>query len=104
MGGGVTTLELAKVIHTAINQNVSGLINVTNGDKICKYDLLNLFKDIFQKEDVIVKSIEGKNVDKSLVTTRADFNYKVSSYEQMVTDQFKYMNEKRELYLSFYTY
>lgn len=102
--GGITTLELAKVIHAAINQNISGLINVTNGSKICKFDLLQVFKEVYKREDLQINSIEGKQVDKSLISVRKDFSYEVPSYEQMIAEQFKYMDGKREQYLSFYTY
>ena len=44
-GGGITTLELSKVIEHCINYNIKGLYHVTNGESISKYDLLNLVKE-----------------------------------------------------------
>lgn len=102
--GGITTLELAKVAHACIQQNILGVINITNGAKICKYDLLNLFKEIYKKEDVIINSIGGKSVDKSLVSIREDFEYEVPSYRKMIEEQFEYMDVNRDLYSSIYTY
>jgi dTDP-4-dehydrorhamnose reductase len=102
--GGITTLELVKVAHASIQQNISGIVNITNGAKICKYDLLNLFKEIYKKEDVILNSIEGKSVDKSLVSIREDFKYEVPSYRKMIEEQFEYMDVNRDLYSSIYTY
>ena len=45
--GGVTTLELAKNIHYAIDRDLKGLIHVTNQESISKYDLINLFNKYF---------------------------------------------------------
>ena len=42
--GGVTTLELAKAMNIAIEQEVVGLIQLSNGLGISKYDLLVLLK------------------------------------------------------------
>jgi len=102
--GGITTLELAKVIHAAINQNISGLINVTNGDKICKYDLLKLIQRVYKKEDVKISPLDGKQVDKSLVSIRDDFDYKVALYEDMIKDQYEYMLVNKPLYSTLYKF
>ena len=50
--GGVTTLELSKVINYCINKNISGLFHVTNGKSISKYDLLNLIKEEFKLNNI----------------------------------------------------
>ena len=44
--GGVTTLELAKAIDVAIENNLTGLVHLSNGEKISKFDLLNLIKKV----------------------------------------------------------
>lgn len=102
--GGVTTLELAKVIDAAIEQEITGLINISNGERISKYDLLKIFQLQYQKNDVQINSIEGKQVDKSLRTIRNDFKYIVPSYKTMIEDQFNYMDIKRETYYKLYNY
>ena len=48
--GGVTTLELAKAIDYAIENNTTGLVQLSNGIGINKYDLLMLFKKIWNKD------------------------------------------------------
>ena len=40
---GVTTIQLAKAINWAIQDNITGLYHVTNNKSIDKYSLLNLF-------------------------------------------------------------
>ena len=86
--GGVTTLVLADVIIKSINENHTGLIHVTNGQPVSKFDLLSLIKDKFQLNDIKLKRVPGKKVDKSIKTKYDYFN--VPSYEEMITDMHKY--------------
>lgn len=95
--GGVTTLELSKVVIKAIDQNITGLINITNGDKISKHDLLIHFNEIF-KRGLNINPFEGKKVDKSLVSLRSDFDFKIPSYKEMITEMDKWMHEHNYLY------
>jgi len=81
---GITTVELAKVIHQAIQQNITGLIVVAGENKIDKYSLLTLFNTIFKNNSIIVHKNSKYKVDKSMYSTRTDFDYKVPSYEQMI--------------------
>ena len=46
---GVTTIELAKAVRRAISQNTVGLYQITNNNKITKFDLLNLIHFQIQK-------------------------------------------------------
>lgn len=102
--GGITTLELAKVIEAIIEQKITGLINISNGKKISKYDLLKIFQLQFNRNGLLINSSEGKRVDKSLQTIRKEFKYKVPSYEAMIEDLHAYMNKNREIYSKFYSY
>ena len=75
--GGVTTLECAKAIENAITHDLGGLINLTNGLKISKYDMLLLFRDNFPNNNITINGVDGKEVDKSLISERSDFKYVV---------------------------
>ena len=101
---GVTTLELAKVIDEAIEQNLTGLINITNGTKISKYELLQLFKQYFYTNELIIQDNANKMLDKSLKSTRDDFKYSFSSYTSMIKNQFDFMDKNRELYSEIYNF
>ncbi len=80
---GVTTLELAKAVFWAIENNITGLYHVNNGEVINKYDLLILFKKYFKK-DITINKIDGRNVNKSFIDTRKEMNYTIPSYEIMI--------------------
>lgn len=102
--GGVTTLELAKVVDQVIEQNTTGLIHITNREPISKYDLILLFKKEFNKNDIEIEPIEGKDSDKSLTSVRNDLKYQVSSYEKMVGDMKIFMENNKSLYQNQYNF
>ena len=94
---GVTTLELAKVIDFAIQNPVCGLVHLTNGIEINKFDLLRLFMEIWNRKDISIIAYEGKVVNKSLQKSEV-FNYQVPSYKEMLHDQLNWMKESANLY------
>lgn len=96
--GGVTTFELAKYIRFALEQNTTGLMHLTNGEKISKYDLLSVIKNIFNTTRTTINASEGKHVDKSLISTRQDFTYNVPSYHQMIVEMHDLMQKNKANY------
>ena len=94
--GGVTTLELAKAIDIAIQQEKVGLIQLSNGIGISKYDLLYLFKEIWNKE-IEILPYDGNGIDKSIARS-TKFNYEVPSYKQMLLEQYQWMENHKDLY------
>ncbi len=98
--GGVTTLELAKAIDSAIVQNKSGLVQLSNGVGIAKYDLLQLFKKIWHKQDVEILPFDGNGVNKSIAKSMR-FDYEVPPYEQMLLELNDWMNAHKDLYVQY---
>lgn len=99
--GGVTTLELAKAIDIAIEENITGLVHLTNGNKISKYNLLQLFKEIWKRGDILIHPYNGKSIDKSLLKSER-LIYTVPSYQEMLEELFKWMQLNRNLYQEIY--
>lgn len=95
---GVTTIELAKAILAAIDQNLTGLHHLVNDEKINKYDLTNLFKNVFKKDTVQIKPYDDYKVDKSLVKTNFEFQYQVPSYQLMLQEMKSWIVEHQDLY------
>jgi len=81
---GVTTIELARAVDCAIGQNLSGLYHLTPERAIDKYSLLLLFKDAFGRTDIEIEPDDSFAVDKTLVNTRDDFDFEISSYSVQV--------------------
>lgn len=95
---GVTTVELAKTIQFVLQENTSGLVHLTAKQKVSKYDLLKLFQKIWRKNDVSINPLAWKNVDKSLVNTRKDFDYTVPDYETMLKELLDHMEKYKPVY------
>lgn len=94
---GVTTLELAKAMHEFIKQDVCGLFQLCPDDKISKYDLLNLFSSVWNNSLKINKD-SSYCVDKSLISTRSDFNYQVPDYDVMLEELHDWMLSNADYY------
>ena len=92
---GVTTLELSKCIHAAIQQNLTGLFQLSMPQKIAKYDLLKLIQDIWQKKDVSILPFDEYFCDKSMVIScNEKFNYSApDDYRVMLNDLKKFCDE-----------
>ena len=97
--GGVTTLELAKAIDFSLYNGIVGLIHLSNGVGISKFDLLNLFKEIWGK-DTVIKPYDGNEVDKSIEKSLR-LDYEVPSYRQMLVEQFEMMKSYSNLYSAY---
>jgi dTDP-4-dehydrorhamnose reductase len=96
---GVTTLELAIQMENFLDQDITGLYQLCPENKISKYDLVKKFAEIWNK-NIEISENEDYKVDKSLVCTRDDFQYKDKrpTYEKMLTDTQKWMSKHSTLY------
>lgn len=99
--GGVTTLELAKAIDAALLQNKTGLLQLSNGVGISKYDLLGLFKEIWNRQDIDIMPYDGNGIDKSIAKSER-FDYDVPSYKQMLIEQAAWMESHKSLYMQYF--
>ncbi|QOY52693.1 dTDP-4-dehydrorhamnose reductase family protein [Candidatus Sulfurimonas baltica] len=91
---GVTTLELARVVKWAVENDITGLYHVTNNKSINKNELLNLFKK-YTKKDIDIIAVDGKKVDKSFIDTRKEIDYAIPSYDEMVKDMVNLINNNK---------
>lgn len=94
---GVTTLELAKAIHEFIKQDIHGLFQLCPDERISKYDLLKLFSVVWSKP-IVIKEDGSYCMDKSLVSTRKDFDYKVPKYKDMLLEMRDWMAKHSSIY------
>lgn len=95
---GVTTLTLAKAMEQAIKEDLSGLYNLVNNSSISKFDLLCLFNKYFRNNNLIINESQELKLDKSLRSNRKDFSFTVPSYEEMVQEMSKWVNDHKDLY------
>ena len=88
---GVTTLELAKAIDHLIHYPLSGLLHLHAPEKVSKYELLKLFQEQFGHRLVNIVPDGKIKQDRSLVSTRNDFHYRVPVYTQMLSELYNWM-------------
>lgn len=98
---GVTTIELAKAVESAMTQDLTGLYHLVNGSKISKYELLQIIGKEFSRESVIIEKYDDYHSDKSLINSRSDFNFQIPSYEDMIREMKGWMLENKELYFNY---
>ena len=95
---GVTTIELAKGIHEAIKQDLTGLYHFVNNTKISKFDLINEFNSNFRDGGINIIFKSDYKVDKSLINTRDDFNYTINSYKIMIKEMKNWILDYKNIY------
>lgn len=93
---GVTTLELAKSIDTAIQLDLTGLYHLVPKEKISKYDLLCLIREIWAKDNIKIQKYEKVVLDKSLVDNRKEIE--VSNYTVMLEELYDWMSIHKDQY------
>ncbi len=94
---GITTLELAKAIEIASMENLTGLYQLTPNKNIDKYHLLQLFLKYFHTP-VTILPYENQYINKTLVTTRKDFDFQIQDYEIMMDELKCWIKNHQELY------
>lgn len=95
---GQTTLQLARTMERAMEENATGLVNAVPAASINKYELLRLFNTCLRGGELEIKAVDGVCADKSLVRTNFDFKYEIPDYETMVRELADWMKAHRELY------
>lgn len=99
---GVTTITLAKAMERAALEDLTGIYNLVNNDKISKFDLLNLFNNHFRYNALSIKQCEEIILDKSLINSREDFSFVVPGYERMIIEMREWIDSHKELYLHYF--
>jgi dTDP-4-dehydrorhamnose reductase len=95
---GITTVELAKGVRAAIEQNLTGLYHLVPNENISKYELVKLFTKAFVRPDITVKPDSRLSLDKTLINTRTDFNHSIPNYATMLHEMKDWIDSHRNLY------
>lgn len=99
---GVTTLELAKAIDSAVGQNLTGLYHLVNNEVISKYELLCLFNQYMNDNRTVIHQNGSFINDKSLVDTRRELLHQVPSYEVMIKELAEWIKDHAQLYSQYF--
>ncbi|MDR6224331.1 dTDP-4-dehydrorhamnose reductase family protein [Desmospora profundinema] len=93
---GVTTLELGKAIQWSLSRPISGLVHLASPQKISKYTLLHLFKEVFDRNEITILPRDDLRSDKTLINSREDFTYLVPPYPVMLKELKDWMETQTE--------
>ena len=77
------------------------MYHFVNNSKISKYNLVTIFNTIFRDNSIKINEKPQYKVDKSLICTRNDFNYNVSSYTDMIFKMKQWMALYNENYIHY---
>ncbi|MDN5667775.1 MAG: sugar nucleotide-binding protein [Renibacterium salmoninarum] len=84
---GITTVELARGVAAAIEQDLVGLYHlVPDGPAVSKYELLKLFQVAFDRSDLQIEADDRSAPNKTLVNSRDDFDFQVKPYTEQLSD------------------
>lgn len=96
---GISTLRLAEEIERlAAMPRVTGVVHPVPSDSISKYELLQLFRGVFGLEDLQIQSVDGKEVDKTLIATREDYRARPADFDRMIVEMREWMLRHEDLY------
>jgi dTDP-4-dehydrorhamnose reductase len=95
---GVTSLTLAKAMAKATEYNLTGLYNLVNNETINKYEMLKLFNKYFKKNQITINQSDDVILNRSLINSRTDFDFIISSYEDMIKEMKEWVVNHKELY------
>jgi dTDP-4-dehydrorhamnose reductase len=98
MWSGITTTELAKGIEAAIKQNITGIYHFAPPETISKFELLELFKNVFGCKNISISAVVGSSAGTTISNTRTDFDYKIPDYITMVQYMKKWVETHPKLY------
>ncbi|MGH4123616.1 MAG: dTDP-4-dehydrorhamnose reductase family protein [Clostridium sp.] len=98
---GVTTLELGKCLDLMIENDLSGLYNLTSKASISKYELLKIVNSVFDK-NILIESFGQIENDKSLISIRKDFSVELPAYTEMVSELKDWMLKNRQIYSQYF--
>lgn len=90
---GVTTLELAKWVDHYLDSPVSGLIHLAHPVPVSKHDLLVLFQQVWNKQDVKIVPDDSMVQDRTLISTREDVKTDLPDYSTMLKELALWMEQ-----------
>ena len=95
---GLTTIELARSMLFAAENNASGLINLVPESNISKFELLQLFNNYFRNSCISIEPDDKLQLDKTLIRTNFNFNFANRSYEEQIKDMRNWVYQHQSLY------
>ena len=77
---GVTTYQFARLARGLIESEseLSGTRHIVPANRVSKYELLNIFSNVYKRDDIQINKITSSNfIDRTLETENADVNLEI---------------------------
>ncbi|ARF08710.1 dTDP-4-dehydrorhamnose reductase [Catovirus CTV1] len=90
---GVTCLELSKIIHRIITENLywSGVRHIFTPEAVNKYQLLNMINEVYGLNITVNKFYTDKKIDKTISTVyETNSTFKIKNLISQVKELFEY--------------
>ena len=97
---GITTIQLLNSIEKVIENGLTGLYHVTNGNRISKFELLQLLNSIFRGDSIIVGQNDQIRSSKWLARSEK-FDFCIPEYDVMLSTMRDWM-EVNSMYYNQY--
>lgn len=97
---GLTTIEFAREIEWLLLHKAHGLYQLVPGNAISKYELLLMFEKAFPGNREVVR-VDNARVDKSLLPVSRGYDIPIPSYEDMVSEMKKWIDNHSALYTNY---
>ncbi|MFD3261325.1 dTDP-4-dehydrorhamnose reductase family protein [Paenibacillus lentus] len=88
---GVTTIQLAKAIDSVLDSSLSGLVHLAHPEIVSKHDMLKIFQEIWNKQDVTIVADDGPSIDRTLISTRKDVHFTLPAFRDMIEEMAEWM-------------
>jgi len=98
MFNAVTTLEFAKFVDKAIQDDISGVYHLGAAETISKAEFLRKVQSHFNIDDIDIKENHELKTDNTVVSLRDDISYTSKTYDEMLIELKKWIFDHKELY------
>lgn len=94
---GVSSLEFAGFVDTAIRDNLKGIFHLTANIPISKCDFMLSVREVFGLKNAIIP-VEAQSVNRTLMNNRSDIPYAEADYATMLLTCKKWIQERKMFY------
>jgi dTDP-4-dehydrorhamnose reductase len=95
---GVSTITLAKGIKACLEQKLTGIYHFIPEKSISKFDLLQLCKDTFGRNNLVIIPDGRQHFNRALLNTRHDLDFVIPGYPSMVQEIRQWIESHTDLY------
>jgi dTDP-4-dehydrorhamnose reductase len=98
MFNAITSLEFAKFIIFAIQENINGIYHLGASETISKASFLHKVKNQFDLINININDVQNLITDNTVISIRNDIHYIRKSYDEMLKELKLWMCDNKDVY------